>query len=176
MFRLNLARALFSALAVITLLAGVAVAQSGASKHENYIEAVGKILTVDPIKGHVTVRMQFIPHGNLKAEDGSLAKNVKFDTVSSNGKQEITFEKGKRISPTELVLNMYDGFVEDYPFDNHKANIVFFFTIKPDKQKPNEAADGEDQPKAAEEPVEGTEVEPAGIGGSGKPGRSLETA
>ena len=114
-----------------------------ASKHADYIETVAKVLSIDPIKGDVTLRLEFLPHGNLIKEDGMLARNVKFDINSSNGKQEITFEKGKRMTPTEAVLNMYDGSVTDYPFDRHKADLIFWFAAKPDKPA--------DKPKTAEE-------------------------
>ena len=113
------------------------------AKHTDYIETVAKILSIDPIKGDASVRLEFIPHGNFAKEDGTLARNVKFDINSSNGKQEISFEKGKRMTPTEAVLNMYDGEVSDYPFDRHKAELIFWFTAKPDKPA--------DKPKPAEE-------------------------
>lgn len=156
MFQIKRAAAV---LAIGAFFFATAFAQSGA-KTEDSIEAIGKVLSIDPIKGDVTVRMEFFPHGSFEKEDGTLAKTIKFDTVSSNGKQEITFEKGKRIPPAEIVLNMYDGVVEDYPFDAHKANLVMFFTVKPDKpaEKPKEAAPAEDAPKP-EESVEETEVE-----------------
>ena len=137
------------------------------AKETDYIEAVAKILSIDPIKGDASVRMEFTPHGNFAKEDGTLARNVKFDINSSNGKQEISFEKGKRMTSTEAVLNMYDGEVSDYPFDRHKAELVFWFTAKPDKPadnpKPvaeNPAAEPkpETKPEAAVEETEEVEV------------------
>lgn len=147
------------AFAVCALLSVGVFAQSDAQGGDS-IEAIGKVLSIDPIKGDVTIRMEFFPQGKFQKEDGTLSKTIKFDTVSSNGKQEITFEKGKRISPTEIVLNLYDGVVEDYPFDTHKANLVMFFTVKPDKpaEKPKEAAATEADQKP-EETVDETEVE-----------------
>lgn len=124
------------------------------AKHTDYIEVIGRVLSVDPIKGDVVTRLEFFPHGKFEKEDGTLAKTIKFDTVSSNGKQEITFEKGKRIPPSEVVLDMYDGDVSNYPFDTHKANLVVYFTIKPDKPA--------DKPKPAEEKPEG-ETKPAPV-------------
>lgn len=140
---------LFMALALFSLITLPALTAS-AQQSENYIEVAGKILSIDPAKGDVSVRLEFMPHGTFANEDGSLAKDVKFDTASSNGKQEITFDKGKRMNPTEVLLNMYDGEVTDYPFDSHKANLVFYFTVKPDKNAkpapkpaPAETEDGE---------------------------------
>lgn len=120
-------------------------AQENKEAEDNEIQVQGKIISIDPTKGDVAVRLEFLPTGNFAKEDGTLARTIKFDTLSSNGKQEITFEKGKRMSPTEVLLNMYDGSVTDYPFDTHKADLVFFFTVKPDKtDKPA------DKPKSAE--------------------------
>lgn len=141
----------------MTFIANAQPANEGA-KHADYIEVVSKVISIDPIKGDVTMRLEFLPFGKFAKEDSSLTKNIKFDTVSSNGKQEITFEKGKRMSPTEVVLNMYDGDVSDYPFDAHKANLVFFFTVKPDKpaEKPKQPP-AEEQTEGAEKPAEAVE-------------------
>jgi hypothetical protein len=118
------------------------------SKSPDHIEVTAKILSIDPIKGDVSARLEFFPMGKYAKEDGSLTRNIKFDTYSSNGKQEITFEKGKRMSPSEVILNMYDGEVSNYPFDKHKANLVVFFTVKPDKvEKPKPAAENPDDEK-----------------------------
>lgn len=142
--------ALFTIAAALTLGAFQVAGQNApantsdaGAKHTDYIETVAKILSIDPIKGDASVRLEFIPHGNFAKEDGTLARNVKLDVNSSNGKQEISFEKGKRMTPTEAVLNMYDGEVSDYPFDRHKAELVFWFTAKPDKPA--------DKPKPVEE-------------------------
>lgn len=132
----------FTAVFVMLMLSAVALLTANAQKtpkHENYIQVVEKILSIDSTKGDVKMRLEFLSHGNFAKEDGNLAKNIKFDTASSNGKQEIVFEKGKRMNPTEVLINMYDGEVTDYPFDRHKADPVFFFTVKTDKaEKPVE--------------------------------------
>lgn len=140
----------FLTFGIIALLAIFANAQNPT----DYIEVLGKVIAIDVVKGDVSVRLEFIPHGKfLKEEDGTLTKNLKFDINSSNGKQEIAFEKGKRMNPTEAVLNMYDGDISDYPFDSHKADLIFYFTSKPDKPA--------DKPKTTEEKPKTTEETPA---------------
>jgi hypothetical protein len=135
---------------------------TNASK-ENYIEVVGKVLSIDPIKGDVTVRLEFEPKGSFTKEDGTLSRTLKLDINSSNGKQEITFDKGKRLTPTEAVLNMYDGNVTDYPFDKHEADLMFFFTVKPDKpaDKPKPAETKEDPAAKTADEKPATENKPA---------------
>lgn len=141
------------------------------AKHPNSIAVGAKILNLDPIKGDVTIRLEFFPSGDLLKEDGTLAKNIKFDTESANGKAEINFEKGKKMHATEVVLSMYGekkegsdyvSVVEDYPFDSHKADLYLYFFTKPDKKKEapkTPVAEGaEPKPTDAEE-VEEEEAE-----------------
>ncbi len=178
----------------LTLIFVIATALPAAAQTANnptstpspdFIEVIAKVLSIDPIKGDVSVRLEFAPHGKLSKEDGTLARNIKFDTNSSNGKQEVSFDKGKRMTPTEVVLNMYNGSVTDYPFDNHKAELIFYFTTKPDKpadkpkpteENPADEPKPEPKPEAAEEEIEEEEVaftldfEPA------MPGYTIETA
>jgi hypothetical protein len=112
------------------------ISQEG-EKNPNHIEAFVKLLTIDPVKGDITTRIEFIPHGSFAKEDGTLAHNVKLDINSATGKQEHSFEKGKRMNPTEAVVSLYDGLVTDYPFDRHSAFLEFYFTTKPEKTADN---------------------------------------
>jgi hypothetical protein len=120
------------------------------------IAVEGKILNIDPVKGDVSVRLEFLPDDSMTQEDGTLKHPVKLDLNSSNGKQEISFEKGKRMPATEAVLNMYGGDVNSYPFDIHKANLILYFTAKPEKDKSSKPKPAEAEPAA--EP--GDEAEP----------------
>lgn len=135
------------------------------AKHPTGIAVGAKILNIDAVKGDVSIRLEFAPYGDLvKAEDGTLTKNIKFDTESSNGKTEVTFEKGKRMNATEVVINMYGDEVENYPFDSHNADLYLYFYTKPDKkaEKPKEPANPDeaaDKPKEEAETEEETEVE-----------------
>ena len=134
------------------------------AKHPNGIAVGAKILSIDPVKGDVSLRLEFIPQGNLvKEEDGTLAKTIKFDTESSNGKQEVTFEKGKRMHATEVVLNMYGDPVEDYPFDDYNADLYLQFITKPDKKKEEKKdanAEEPDKPKETEAEEDAEDVVP----------------
>ncbi len=138
-------------------------ASNTSANKDDHIEVVAKILSIDAIKGDVTVRLEFIPNGNFVKEDGTLARTLKLDINSSNGKQEIVFEKGKRLTPIEAVLNMYNGEVTDYPFDKHQADLAFWFSVKPDKpaEKPKTTEEnpaGETKPMAADAADDEVEV------------------
>lgn len=141
---------------------GVA-AQAPATPEKDEIKVDAKILSIDPIKGDVGVRLEFTPDGKFAKDDGTLAKTVKLDINSSNGKQEVTFDRGKRMTPTEAVLNMFDSAPAQYPFDTHRAAMIFWFSVKPDKaaaEKPK--TEGEtaspDAPKADANPADAEEM------------------
>jgi len=150
---------LFVVVVLVIASALIAIAQNDTkapADNTNFVAVVAKVLSIDPIKGDVSVRLEFEPHGKLVKDDGTLAKSLKLDINSSNGKQEVSFDKGKKMTPTEAVLNMYDSAVSDYPFDKHKADLIFWFSVKPDKPADKPA----DKPKPAEEAAPATEPKP----------------
>lgn len=104
-----------------------AISEEG-EKDPDHIEAFVKLMTVDPVKGDATARVEFIPHGTFEKEGGALARNVKLYVNSATGKQEHDFPKDKRMNPVEVVINMYDGLVTDYPFDHHSAFLELYMT------------------------------------------------
>lgn len=159
----------FIAAAVILLLIGVGVFFSlgifagesqqkevviaDASKQQNYVEIFVKLLTIDPIKGDATVRIEMEPHGNVIEDDGGLAAPLRLYIPSANGKTEIEFKEGQSLTPVEAVLTMYGGNAADYPLDNHKAGFYLLM----------EKLERKDSPKRP--PAEpATEDLPAGTG------------
>ena len=124
-----------------------AVISDKGSKFPNRVDATMTLLSFDAVKGDASARIEFSPKGELfNEEDNTLKKNIKFFINSANGKQEIDFPKGKRMTPVEAVINTYDGNVTDYPFDQHKAEVELYLT--PGKEDPK---------KAAEKPAASTE-------------------
>jgi len=97
-------------------------------KDPNHIEVYVKLVSIDPNKGDIVARMEFEPKGRFTTDNGStVARDLKLFVNSANGKQELDFSKGKRMNPMEVVVNMYDGLVTDYPFDKHSAYLEFYF-------------------------------------------------
>ena len=94
---------------------------------ENRIDVSGRIVTADPVKGDVMVRLEFKPHGSLAGPDGTLARDLDFNIASATGKNLHEFNKGKRMNPVEAVVEIYEGEPMDYPFDTHSAELSFFF-------------------------------------------------
>jgi hypothetical protein len=95
---------------------------------ENRIDVSGRIVTADPVKGDVVVRLEFTPHGSLASSDGgSLTRDLEFYVASATGKNLHEFKKGKRMNPVEAVVEIYEGEPMDYPFDKHSAELSFAF-------------------------------------------------
>lgn len=170
-------------------------------KDPNHIEVDVKLVSIDPNKGDIVARLEFLPKGHFTTDEGStVARDLKLFVNSANGKQELDFQKGKRMNPMEVVINMYDGLVTDYPFDKHSAYLQIYFT--PGKQtgtekekpkaeasaKPAEAAPtpessaaGEEQKKEGEKKTEAAEksedIVPIGVDFVGSiPGFKIEAA
>ena len=141
----------------------IVVSDAGAKETDN-LEVFVKLLTIDPIKGDSTARLEFVPHGKLSADAaGTLSQDLKLFIPSANGKTEIDLKKGKQIPPVEAVFSMYGGNAADYPFDAHTASFYVYVDkaagekktadAKPETgDKPATAADaGEHEPSKAEE-------------------------
>ena len=114
---------------------------------ENRIDVSGRIVTADPIKGDVVVRLEFVPHGSLASGDGGLlARDLELYVSSATGKNVHEFKKGKRMNPVEAVVEIHEGEPMDYPFDAHSAELSFFF----EPAKGGEAGGNESIPMAVE--------------------------
>lgn len=117
-------------------------------KDPNHIEVDVKLVSIDPNKGDIVARLEFLPKGSFTTDEGStLAHDLKLYVNSANGKQELDFPKGKRMNPMEVVVNMFDGLVTDYPFDKHSAFLEMYFLPGKEAAKEKSAAAA---PKPAE--------------------------
>ncbi|MBV9241862.1 MAG: DUF4436 family protein [Acidobacteria bacterium] len=126
----------------------VVVSDAG-SKDPNNLEVFVKLLTVDPIKGDTTARLEFVPHGKLSADEaGTLTQDLKLFIPSANGKTEIDMKKGKQIPPVEAVFSMYGGNAADYPFDAHTASFYVYVDKAAAEKKSGDA-----KPESADKPA-----------------------
>src|SRR5258707_15701348 len=117
-------------------------------KDPNHIEVDVKLISIDPNKGDIVARLEFVPKGSFTKDEGqTLARDLKLFVNSATGKQELDFPKGKRMNPAEVVVNMFDGLVTDYPFDKHSAFLELYFM--PGKEAPKDKT-AEAAPKPAE--------------------------
>jgi len=130
----------------------IIVSDIGAKRPDN-LEVFIKLLSIDPIKGDASARLEFLPHGKLE-NDGDLTRDLKLYIPSANGKTEIDFKKGKAIPPVEAVFSMYGGNATDYPFDSHKAGFyVYSEKVGEDKKEPAKAAATDENDEGAKAPA-----------------------
>ena len=132
-------------------------------KDPNHIEVDVTLVSIDPNKGDIVARMEFLPKGSYTKDDGTLARDVKLFVNGATGKQETDFPRGKKMNPMEVVVQMYDGLVTDYPFDKHKAYLEMYFVPgKPEKKsaEPGAAKPAEAAPSPTPKPEAAEEEEP----------------
>jgi len=123
-------------------------------KDPNHIEVDVKLISIDPNKGDIVARLEFLPKGQYTKDEGlTLAQDVKLFVNSATGKQEHDFAKGKRMNPMEVVVSMYDGLVTDYPFDKHSAFLELYFLPGKEAGKEKSAEAAAPKPEAASTPA-----------------------
>ncbi|RPI14376.1 MAG: DUF4436 domain-containing protein [Ignavibacteriae bacterium] len=94
----------------------------------DHIKIFMQVTGIDPVKGDLQIRMLPDPEGNLTEDGYTLAKDVTIYTNSNSGRNEFNFAKGKRMNPFEVTVEMYDGFVMEYPYDKHTADAELYVT------------------------------------------------
>ena len=133
-------------------------------KSPTHIDADIKLVSIDANKGDLTARIEFDASDNLKNEDETLKQDLKLFVNSANGKQEIDFAKGKRMTPVEGVFNMAEGQATEYPFDKYTADIdINIARAKPlDKKKLETATATDSEHPAAKDESDEDEI-PIGV-------------
>jgi hypothetical protein len=110
----------------------------GNEKTQNGIVANYKVLSIDPVKGEVSLRVDLTPQGSLTDDGGfSANQNLKVYVNGATGQLERTFDKGKAINPFDMVVSL-DGQVNEYPFDQYSGYIFFNATSQADKDAAEE--------------------------------------
>jgi hypothetical protein len=105
----------------------------GDEKMTDGVVANAKVLSIDPVKGEMAVRIDLTPTGALTETDGLTAtSNLKVITNSATGNLERSFDKGKTISPFDIVISL-DGLVNDYPFDTYSNSLILYVTSQENK-------------------------------------------
>ena len=96
--------------------------------NNDHIDVSARIVNADVLKGDISVRLNFTPHGSFLSADGvTLSRDLLFDISSATGKHAYEFKKGKRMDPVEAIVEIFDGEPMEYPFDKHEAQLSFYF-------------------------------------------------
>lgn len=101
-----------------------------AAQEKDFIRVGIQVINVDPVKGDMQARMNFVPNGDFTEDQITLSKEVTLYVNSVSGKNEHVFPKGKRMNPIDVTLELYDGLVTDYPFDKHTADLEMYMVTK----------------------------------------------
>ena len=94
---------------------------------EGYIKVSVHILSVDLSEEHMTLELMFSPFGSYNKGDNVLAVPLEV-LVSSTTAETLHFNAGQRMFPHEVVIDFYEGEVEEYPFDQHRALFEILVT------------------------------------------------
>ncbi len=99
----------------------------------NRVDVLATVLTVDPIKSMLTVRLDFKPNGAYLAANGrDINKDMVLRVNSTTGAQERPFAKGKQMLGTEVSLDLNEGDVANYPFEAYQSGLVIELVEKVD--------------------------------------------
>lgn len=98
--------------------------EAGVGKGAGWLEVTASVLSVDPVKNDLTIRLQFEPKGILLAKDKfTLDRDLTVYVNDASGNPEHLFRSGKPMSSLDVTLSLYDGLPTDYPFDDYLADF-----------------------------------------------------
>lgn len=90
------------------------------------IDVTAKVVSVDPGKNEMTLRLQFFPSGKYANAGGALTQSMDLLINGTTSNSTLTFPAGTFMSPTNVTLAL-DGKVNNYPFDKYNVEFDIFF-------------------------------------------------
>jgi hypothetical protein len=90
----------------------------GTGSGANYVDARTSVLTVDPSRRSMSVRLNLAPHGSYAGSSGNPTGDLMLRINNSSGADEYRFAAGGRMLPVDATLDM-DGDITTYPFDRY---------------------------------------------------------
>jgi hypothetical protein len=105
-------------------------------KEVNRMEITATLIGVDPIKGDLPIRISNTPKGSFAINDTPrMSQELTFVTTVEGAKSDGTFAKNKVPPYIDGTLSLYNGRVNNYPFDQHEADLyLYFINPKNDQQ------------------------------------------
>lgn len=130
----------------------------------DHVEVIATAISADPVKKEMVVRIDLVPHGALTVDEGaSPTEDLTLLVNSSTGKREHIFQKGKLITPVDVIVDLV-GQASDYPFDEHQGQLFLGVTTPVKKeQTPSSPASPEDEEPAKEKKGESSLAESEGV-------------
>ncbi len=97
-------------------------------KEVNRMDVTATLLSADPIKGDLPIRVVTEPKGSFAIKDTPrMSQDLTFVTGIEGAKSDGTLAKGKVPPTIDGTLSLYNGRVNDYPFDQHEADLYLYF-------------------------------------------------
>jgi hypothetical protein len=88
----------------------------GQSELTDGVAITATVLSVSPDKNEMAVRLAIQPHGDLADDKGAPSKDLLLTVSAGSGDVERTFEKGKLMKPSDVVLDLFVVQITSYEF------------------------------------------------------------
>jgi hypothetical protein len=134
---------LFGTLALVAMAIGFVLYQSdtyfrqasfvaGDTTSRDRLIVSGDLLTADPNRFELTVRLTFEPQGSLLAADGrSLSRDLKLTVNAATGAPDRLLPRDRPPAPTDVTISLYDGEPTEFPFDSYQGFLQLAVTEGP---------------------------------------------
>ena len=94
---------------------------ANADKDTNVV-VTANLVSIDPVKGDMVMRLQFDYEGDLVDDQGMLANATTVFTNSTAGKADAHYKKGESIQPQDVTLSL-QGESSQFPWDKYTATL-----------------------------------------------------
>ncbi len=84
------------------------------------VQITAHVVSIDPVKGELLLRLQFEPQSDLIDDDDLLINPVTVYTNSAAGKSDATFKKGESMQPIDMTLTL-QGESSHFPWDRYNG-------------------------------------------------------
>lgn len=96
---------------------------SSTQKGQNYgVKIMANVISLDPVRGELLMRLQFEPQSGLLDRDDVLIQAVTVYTNSTSGRTEVTFKKGESMQPLDVIMAL-EGESYQYPWDYYQGTL-----------------------------------------------------
>jgi hypothetical protein len=90
--------------------------------HNDGVKIMANVVSLDPVRGELLLRLQFEPQNDLLDNDDVLINAVTVYTNSISGRTEATFKKGESMQPLDVIMAL-EGESTRYPWDRYQGSL-----------------------------------------------------
>lgn len=98
---------------------------------EEYLDIEATVQAVDAVQKEFRVRLDFLPSDGLSNDGLSPKKDLRYFINNAIGQREFTLKKGEIPQGQDIILQMYDGQVSNYPFDQYNLDLEILVAESP---------------------------------------------